>query len=207
MFTTNTTFMKSGIIFFLLLLSFFGQAQNKQQISLHLNRSFHGTGDMEGVGFAAEYGRYLTNHLELTSGIASNVHHKASPVILTRFNPPIDASFRMVTAGLQWQSNLSFVPLHTRKHEAKLGAGPIVRYQSSSHPDVYARTTFTNYPEPVFTFRHNEKQNVVTAGYQVALSYAFTFTNRWLLGIAASFQNDTNSDVISQYGIRLGKRF
>jgi hypothetical protein len=48
---------------------------------------------------------------------------------------------------------------------------------------------------------------MVTAGYLVALSYSYTFPKRLFLGLKASFQNDTNGDVITQYGLRIGKRF
>jgi hypothetical protein len=100
-----------------------------------------------------------------------------------------------------------FAPLRTKNHEAKLGAGPVVRYQSSSYPNIYGTTTLPNFPKPVFTFRHYEEQNMLTFGYQVAVSYAYTLRSRFFIGGKMSFQNDTNGDVITQYGLRVGKRF
>jgi hypothetical protein len=91
------------ILFLLFSFSFFAQAQNGQQPSLDLNRSFQGTGDMRGLGFAVEYGRYISRKLELTTGVAANVHHNSFPLLLNHFGQLVDASFRMVTAGLQWQ--------------------------------------------------------------------------------------------------------
>lgn len=200
--------MKIVLAFLLLFFfSIFAQAQKGQQLSLDLNRSFHGTGDMQGLGFAVEYGHYLTQRLELTTGVAATVHHDVFPLRLTNFSEPVDASFRIVTAGLQWQGQVNYAPLRTKHHEARLGAGPVVRYQSSSLPNIYGRTTIPNYPEPVFTFRHSEKQNLLTLGYQVALSYAYTLRSRFFIGGKMSFQNDTNGDVITQYGLRIGKRF
>lgn len=196
-----------GTIFIFLLFSVFAQAQLNRQLTVDMNRSFHGSGDMEGLGFAVEYGLFFSHHLEFTTGLSANLHHTFRPVWLTHFNPPIDASFRMVTGGLQWQGQVQFAPLRTPNQEAKIGVGPVVRYQSSSYPNAYGSYQLNNFPEPVFTFRHYEPQNLVTAGYQVSLSYAYTFARGFLLGAKASFQNDTNSDVITQYGLRVGKRF
>lgn len=184
-----------------------GHAQNKQQLSLDLNRSFHGTGDMRGLGFAVEYGRYLGKRFELTAGVGANVHHDVYPLLLNQSGQMVDASYRMVTGGLQVNGQANVAPLHTRHHEVKLGIGPVVRYQSSSASGGYGVMSATGYPEPVFTFRQYEKQNMVTVGYLAALSYTFTFPGQFLIGAKASFQNDTNSDVITQYGLRIGKRF
>ncbi|HEU4903931.1 MAG TPA: hypothetical protein VFT06_14095 [Flavisolibacter sp.] len=181
--------------------------QNKQQLSLDLNRSFHGTGDMRGLGFAVEYGHYVGKRIELTAGVGTNVHHDVYPLFLNQSGRIVDASYRMVTGGLQLNGQVNVAPLRTRRHEVKLGIGPVVRYQSSSASGGYGVLSATGYPEPVFTFRQYEKQNVVTVGYLAALSYSFTFPGQFLIGAKASFQNDTNADVITQYGLRIGKRF
>jgi hypothetical protein len=196
-------------IFLLSLFRLSAQAQNKQQISIDLNRSFHGTGDMRGLGFTAEYGNYIGKRVELTAGIGANVHHDAFTLLLTQFGQTVDASYRMVTGGLQLNGQVNYAPLQSKAHELKLGAGPVVRYQSSSASGGYGITfpPAINYPEPVFTFRQVEDQNILTVGYLVAVSYAYTFRGKFLIGAKASFQNDTNSDVITQYGLRIGKRF
>lgn len=200
--------MKFWIPLFLLLhLGFLTTAQNKKQFSLDLSRSFHGTGDMRGAGFAVEYGSYLGRRLELTAGIGANLHHAEETLLLTQSGRTTDASFRMVTGGLQLHAQANLAPLHTRAHELKLGLGPVLRYQSSSRPDVYGITWEPNYPEPFFTFRNYEAQNLVTLGYLCSVSYSFTLPRRFLVGAKASFQNDTNADVITQYGLRIGKRF
>lgn len=185
----------------------FAQAQNKKQISLDLNRSFHGTGDLRGLGFAVEYGHYFSKRFEITGGVATNVHHDVYPLLLNQSGQIIDASYRMVTGGLQLNGQANIAPLHTSRHEVKLGIGPVVRYQSSSASGGYDVISATNYPEPVFTFRQYEKQNMVTLGYLTTVSYSFTFPGQILIGAKASFQNDTNADVITQYGLRIGKRF
>ena len=46
-----------------------------------------------------------------------------------------------------------------------------------------------------------------TLGYVAELSYTFVTGKNLLLGIKAGFQNDTNGDVITYYGIIIGKKF
>lgn len=183
-------------------------AQNRQ-LSVDLNRSFHGSGDMRGAGFAVEYGKFIKPKVEWTGSLGANIHHSSYGLTVDYGNGPIDASYRTVTAGIQLGSQLWFAPLHTVANEFKIGAGPFLRYQSSGAADSYGVTfpVATGYPEPVFTFRNNEPQNRLTAGYQVSLSYAYTFAKRFFIGAKASFQNDTNADVLTHYGLRIGKRF
>ena len=115
----------------------------------------------------------------------------------------------MVTGGIQLNGQANYAPLHSKAHELKVGMGPVLRYQSSSASGGYGVTfpPAINYPEPVFTFRQVEDQNIVTVGYLVAVSYAYTFRGQFFIGAKASFQNDSNADVITQYGLRIGKRF
>ncbi len=200
---------------FLLLISAstFGQ-QNKaalvsQQISISGGRSFHGSGDQRGVLFSAEFGRYFRKSWELSSGFSSTIHSDETLLLLNYPNAEtIDASYRSTTAGLQFNTVLSFVPFRSKHHEVKIGGGGMLRYQSDSYSSngIYF-PPFNNFPEPFFTFRNNGKQNTFNAGYLVEIGYAYTFRNNMLLGAKTGFQNDTNGDVLTNYSIRLGKRF
>lgn len=209
-FDSQNGLMKNCTLFLLLSFLFVAaQAQTKKQFSVDLNRSNHGSGDLPGLGFAVEYGSYFAYKLEWTAGIAANVHHGEEKLLLNQGGELVDASFRMVTAGLQLQGQLNYAFLQTGSHEAKLGIGPVLRYQSSSVPNSYGivNPVVTSYPDPVFTFRHEEDQNIITAGYLASVSYAYTFHSNLFIGAKASFQNDTNADVITQYGLHVGKRF
>jgi len=199
--------MKSHLLFSFLLLSLAVAAQKNRQLSVDLFRSFHGTGDMRGVGFGVEYGHYLKKRFEVAGGLASQIHHDQFPLFFTMDNRRVDASYRIVTGGIQAYGLASYAPLRSLHHELKAGIGPLVRYQSSSASGAYGISTVANYPEPVFTFRQMEDQNIVTLGYHASLSYNFTFAKGLLLGVRAAFQNDTNADVLTQYGVRIGKRF
>jgi hypothetical protein len=90
----------------------------------------------------------------------------------------------------------------------KVQGGSFIRFQSSSASGGYGVTypPAINYPEPVFTFRQIEKQNMFTVGYVAELSYLYITEKNLLLGAKAGFQNDTNGDVISYYGVFIGKK-
>lgn len=184
------------------------QKNVKNNFHLYFGRSFHGSGDLSGICFTAEYGHFINKKLEISGNITSTMHWGSFGLFLNSPNESFDASFRYGTAGLQAGSKLGFDFLNLPNHILKAQGGSFVRYQSSSLPDQYGVTfpPAINYPEPVFTFRHEEKQNIFTVGYVAELSYAYITNNQWMLGAKAGFQNDTNADVITYYGIVLGKR-
>ena len=195
-------------VFVFLSADLFAQKNLQNSAHIYLARSFHGTGDLSGICFTAEYGHFFNRKLELSGNITSTIHWSSVALFLTDASATYDASFRYGTAGLQGGAKLGFAILNLAHHILKIQGGSFVRFQSSSYPDVYAMTfpPSINYPEPVFTFRHNEKQNIFTVGYVAELSYAYVLGKGFLLGAKAGFQNDTNADVISYYGIMIGKK-
>ena len=196
------------IVFVFISADGFAQKNLKDNINLYVGRSFHGTGDLSGICFTAEYGHFFNRNLEISGNITSTMHWGAFGLFLNYPTESFDASFRYVTAGLQAGSKLGVAILNFQNHLLKAQGGAFIRYQSSSLPDQYGVSfpPSINYPEPIFTFRHKEKQNILTVGYVVDLSYAYTTGKQWMLGAKAGFQNDTNGDVITNYGIVLGKR-
>ena len=195
-------------VFIILSADGFAQKNLKDNINLYFGRSSHGTGDLSGIHFTAEYGHFFSRKLEISGNITSTMHWGSFGLFLNYPSESFDASFRYVTAGLQAGSKLGFAFLNLPHHMLKIQGGSFVRYQSSSLPDQYGVTfpPAINYPEPVFTFRHNEKQNIFTLGYLAELSYAYVTAKRLMVGAKAGFQNDTNGDVISYYGIMIGKK-
>jgi hypothetical protein len=199
---------------FLVILSFFlsadciAQKNEGNNIQLYFSRSFHGTGDLRGVLFTAEYGHPLNRRFDISGNITSTIHWGSFGLLVNAPYGNFDGSFRYITAGLQAGSKLGYSFLNLRHHILKLQGGSFVRFQSSSLPDQYGVTfpPAINYPEPVFTFRNEEKQNIFTLGYVAELSYIFISEKNLLLGAKAGFQNDTNADVISYYGIFIGKK-
>ncbi len=198
------------MLFVFISISADGLAQKnlKNNFNLYFGRSFHGTGDLSGICFTAEYGHFVDRKLEISGNITSTMHWGSFGLFLNSPSQSYDASLRYGTAGLQAGGKLGFAFLNQPNHILKAQGGSFVRYQSSSLPGQYGVTfpPAINYPEPVFTFRHEERQNIFTVGYTVGLSYAFVTTRQWMLGAKAGFQNDTNGDVITYYGIVFGKR-
>ena len=198
----------------LFILSFFlsvdsiAQKKEGNNIQLYFSRSFHGTGDLRGVLFTAEYGHPLNRRFDISGNITSTIHWGSFGLFVNGPFGNFDGSFRYNTAGLQAGSKLGFNILNSSHHKIKLQGGSFIRFQSSSLPNQYGVTfpPAINYPEPVFTFRHDEKQNIFTIGYVAELSYLFITGKNLLLGAKAGFQNDTNGDVISYYGIFIGKK-
>jgi hypothetical protein len=183
------------------------QKNIQNNIQLYFARSFHGTGDLPGVYFAAEYAHFLKDRVEISGNITSTIHWGSFGLLVSGPSGSFDGSFRYVTAGLQAGGKLGLAILNFSRHLVKVQGGSFIRYQSSSLPDVYGVTfpPAINYPEPVFTFRNEEKQNILTLGYVAELSYTYITAKKLMLGIKAGFQNDTNGDVITYYGIIIGK--
>jgi len=184
------------------------QKNSGNSMQLYFARSFHGTGDLSGIHFSAEYGHFFKKRLEISGNITSTIHWGSFALFVTNQFGTFDESFRYGIAGIQAGSKLGYTILNFQHHSLKVQGGSFIRFQSSSLPDVYGVTfpPAINYPEPVFTFRHEEKQNIFTIGYVAELSYVFITNKNLLLGIKAGFQNDTNADVISYYGVFIGKK-
>lgn len=183
LFLVKLIFMRSIFTFLsFLLISLHAKSQDKlvspsRSISISGGRSFHGSGDQRGVQLSAAYGKYFKKKLEWSAGFASTIHSRETLLFVTYANTaPLDASYRTTTAGIQFYSLISFAPVRSLHHEVKISGGGLVRYQSDSYSGygIYFPPT-NNFPEPFFTFRNNDKQNTINAGYLVEIGYAYTF--------------------------------
>lgn len=172
--------------------------------------SRHGSGDMDGIVFGAEYTRYLSHVFSLNINIRGTINHSHSDYSYT--NPATliksDASVRFTTAGAQLGINAQLSALRSLHHEIMFSLGGFGRYQSAS-PDGYSvmYPPATGYPEMVFSLYNWNKQNTMSAGLLFQLHYNFTFNNNLLLGIKGGIQTDTEGDLIPQAALSIGKRF
>jgi len=185
-----------------------GQKDPWNSIQVLFARSFHGTGDLPGILFSADYGHFFKKRLEISGNITSTIHWGSFALFVTNQFGTFDESFRYGTAGIQAGSKLGYTIVSIPHHSLKIQAGSFVRFQSSSAPGGYGVTfpPAINYPEPVFTFRQVEKQNIFTIGYLADFSYTFITNKNLLLGTKIGFQNDTNGDVITHYGVFVGRK-
>ena len=197
--------MKPTITFLFSLMASSLFAQNRQA-SFDLSGSLHGSGDLLGLGVSVEYGKYIKHRLEWTGNLTTTIHSDADEALVNSGFRQRDASYRQVTAGLQLGSQLWFASLRTASNEIKIGAGALLRYQSSNAGGGYVVYVLPG-PDIAYSFYNNEKQNLLSPGYQLSVAYAHTFSKNFFIGVKASLQNDTNADIITQAGLRVGKRF
>jgi len=204
--------MKPTFTLFFLFLSFFAFSQNnppKGRFQLGLGYSTHGSGDMDGVSFFTEYGKYTGKRFEYGLNIKSTIHWDEFNVLVSRPDGTVrDASFRYSSAGLQVGPFIGYHLLQAKHHQLMIQGGAFARFQNSTYPSSYSFYIdfTTNPPRPVFEFWHEEKQNIFTAGYSVDLSYDFITNKKLMLGVKAGFQNDTNGDVITQVCLVVGRK-
>ena len=172
--------------------------------------SRHGSGDMDGIVFGADYTRYLSHAFSLNINIRGTInatHHDYSYTNPTTLHQT-DASIRSTTAGAQLGINAQLSALRSLHHEVMFSLGGFGRYQSASL-DGYGvmYPPATGYPEMVFSMYNSGKQNTISAGLLLQLHYNFTFNNNLLLGIKGGIQTDTEGDLIPQAALSVGKRF
>ena len=58
---------------------------------------------------------------------------------------------------------------------------------------------------PFYIINDHGKQNSFNVGYAAEISYVAMATNKWQIGVKASFQNDTNSDAITAVSLIVGR--
>lgn len=172
--------------------------------------SRHGSGDMDGIVFGADYTRYLSHAFSLNINIRGTINHDKDDYTYTNPTTHIrtDASVPFTTAGAQLGINAQLSALRSIHHEIMFSLGGFGRYQSAS-PDGYSVTSpqTSGNPEFLFNFYNWNKQNTISAGLLFQLHYNFTFNNNLLLGIKGGIQTDTEGDLIPQAALSIGKRF
>lgn len=186
------------------------QAQ-KQQVQVSFGRSFNGTGDIRGFGFATEYNKYFKKKLSWSASFGGTIHDDFIPII---YEYPAgsqnDGSVRYTIAGFQVASHLSYNFLKPEQHELLFRLGAVLRYQSSSYYDdvaIYYPAAGTGFPIPVVVFNNTSPQRTFAVGASPQISYSYIVNKKTSLGLLAGFQFDTNGDNISQLSLTVGRRF
>ncbi|WP_346238027.1 hypothetical protein ABDK00_003020 [Niabella insulamsoli] len=195
-----------ALIFIMLPVLTFSQVR-REKIFFDLNRSRHGSGDMEGLSIGLQYNRGLSKRFDWYGDLGFSMYDLS----YQESNPNVgDETYeqRYVTAGLQIGGGVAYKPL-AAKNEINIQLGPILRYQSSSlagsastyYPDLTGLPMVVEhvkfYGEPLRTFN---------LGAKLRLGYSYVFTKGLLLGANVYLQTDTYGDTIHGYGITVGKR-
>lgn len=194
--------MKKCLLFVLiLLLASRGFSQKKiRSIQLCAGKSWHGTGDLKGFSVDVLYNQHITKKVDFSAGLTSTIHYGKDGGFNSLFPgiSPDERLIRFTTAGIQLSSLINYSVFYSHDNQLKIGVGPIVRFQSSSYPDSYGLYQNQNiFPEPFYVIYNYEKQNLVTSGYNVALTFLTKISINSGIGVKAFFQNDTNGDVIT----------
>lgn len=181
-----------------------------RHISIGIGPAFHGSGDLLGFSYGAEYGKYFKKRLSWQVSFGGSIHdgyfeHFYEYPAGNR----IDGSYRYTIAGVQVGYHLAYSLIRTEKSDLQLRAGGIIRYQSSSLYDgigiYYPIVTGAQFP--VMLIENTTPQRTFAAGLTPQIGYTYTTKKKICLGILAGFQTDTNGDVISQLSFSIGKRF
>ncbi len=193
----------------LLLATVAGFSQNKQ-IKLLAGRSFNGTGDINGFGFSVGYEKYFKKKVNWSASIGSTIHDGQFPIL---YEYPegnrVDGSIRYTTAGFQGIYALGYNFLKSNTNEFTIELGALLRYQSTSYYDnvVVLYPALTNLPYPVVLFRNRAPQKTFAVGAAPQISYNYSLSKKIRIGIAVSYQFDTNGDNIAQISLLVGRKF
>lgn len=170
----------------------------------------HGSGDMKGIVFGAEYVKYNSRRISLNYYFRGSIHNEIRVIILETNNYIQDASQKYTTAGVQAGFNIRNSFIRTTKHELLLSLGGFGRYQSTSNPggySLYITSAVTGVPTVLLEHYNNTPQKTYAAGGLLQLQYNFTFGKNIVLGLSPGFQTDTNGDTMILAMMFVGKRF
>jgi hypothetical protein len=182
--------------------------ETSNSIQLSGGKSWHGTGDLNGIIVDVSYKHHLKKRIDLTSGIATTIHYGKDKGFNYLFpgSSPEERLINFTTAGVQLNSILNYSLIYSRDNQFKAGAGFVLRFQSSSRSGNYAYYQDPSiFPEPFYVFYNTEKQNIFAAGYTFGLSFLTKISSNYEIGLKAFFQNDTNADAITYISLIIGR--
>lgn len=188
----------------LLFLSFLSFSQTT--INTSLGYATHGTGDM--FGYAASFGvekslPKLSNRLFLGFNARFMTHSREYAMDYINQTLPNyqNSNIRVVTSGSQLEIVPAFSLVKTDNFSFRFHAGIIGRYEVTNSPSIFGSTII--YDEVVLNVINDETNDFrrFDVGYISQFSMQFKISKRSQLGIAMSFQNDTNGSAITSIPI------
>ncbi len=178
----------------------------------NLNRSIyafggwsrHGSGDMNGIVYGVEFGRYLSRRFSLTYSLRSTMNYTPKGGSGSEVLP------RFTTAGVQIGVNSGLSLIRSPQHEFMIKLGAFGRFQSASNgSDGYSlySPAVTGFPTVLVGYNNTTAQQTFSFGGIFQLQYSFTFNKNIFIGLQPGLQTDTNGDVILQGSVVAGRRF
>lgn len=197
------------LVFSLVLASQFAFSQGRPNaFQLSGGPSWHGTGDLGGLAFGVSYDHPFSKRTDVSTSITTTVHWgKDNGANDTGFGfTPGENLLHFTTAGIQLAVLGYFTPVIFRNSKLKIGAGPLLRFQTTNLPDSYGFHQNTAiYPVPFYTINTTQNYNTLAPGYNVTIAYLLQSFPRYSAGIKVSFQNDTNGDIITGISLIISK--
>lgn len=200
-------------IFTILSFPFIIQGQNLagKLITVTGGYSRHGSGDMNGIVFGAEYAKYSSRSISLNYYFRGSINNGKDIIMINNgfTGTRQDASIRFTTAGLQAGINARYSFIRTKRNEMLISLGGFGRYQSASNgSDGYSLyyPSATGIPTVLVEYNNRTPQQTYAVGGLLQLQYNFTFNKNIVVGLAPGFQTDTNGDALLQGVIVIGKR-
>ena len=190
-----------------------GQTLPTQAFKFAGGYSKHGSGDLNGVIFGAEYSRYLTQKFSVSINMRGTINDGQATLIVNEANSgsTSDNSLHYTTAGVQLGVDAGLSLVRTLKHEVKASLGAFGRYQSNSLPGGYAihNPNQTNQPAFLIEFLNSPDtpRETFSIGGGLQIEYSFTFKNKIQVGISPGLQTDINGDTIPFCALKIGKLF
>jgi len=176
---------------------------DEKLLSIGGGYSRHGTDDVGGIYFSANYFSKLRSKFGYSISLSSTLHDGGTSVL---YFDEINAVWKkgklpFVTAGIQLSGGLTYRLANLKKSNIILGLSPVLRYQSTSNPD-YSLANFypTNY------FSDNRFERSFSFGGTAFLIYSVAIKDNFFVSITASMQYDTQEDALSMIGFSVGRR-
>ncbi|WP_338761053.1 hypothetical protein WAF17_14740 [Bernardetia sp. ABR2-2B] len=185
-------------IFFALCFSSFAQTS----LNTSVGYTTHGSGDM--FGYAASFGvdkllPKISNRLSLGFNARFMTHSREYEMSYLNQTLPNyqNSNLRVVTSGSQLEIVPSFALIKTEVFSFRFHAGILGRYQVTNSPSIFGSTIM--YDEVVLNVINDDTNDFrrFDVGYISQFSMQFKVSKRSQLGIAMSFQNDTNGSAIT----------
>ncbi len=200
------------IVLILIPITLLAQNEEPSYAVFNFGRSYTGTGDLRGFQYGINYREHFEQkQLYWSIGFEGTLHDDESIdyIFADENGNELSGKSRYVTSGLQLVGTMGYDVLKNQYHDLGLAVGPVIRYQSSSIPDMveilYPALTDLPYPVKIETF--TEPIRTFAIGAVLKLEYDYIFKNNYLVGFIGGFQFDTNGDTIGYISFAFGKKF
>lgn len=198
-----------GLFSILIPLIGFSQSQPNinHSLSLNINRTFEGSGDLNGFSLNANFIKPITKKIDWFVAAGGTMADGEYPLIYkSQDDKDVDGSVRYTTAGLQLTGGINLNIIRNAKSKLFVGTGPLIRYQTTS--DAGANIYYSSgLPFPVVAFQHTDPARTFSVGGILNAGYNYVIKDGFFIGLVGAFQTDTNGDNIAQIGLNFGKDF